>query len=326
MTPSAGPNRSFSNFDEASASVLKYLQSQIPFDLWSVGRVQDPHFIMLLAEDSGYGVASGMSMRWNDTLCSRMTRGEGPRAAADCSAVPAYAAAPLQSSLAVGAYLGAPILLQNGELFGTLCAMNRKPVREDLHSKLPLVELQARLIGSILSADLRNSELARSAERAYSDATTDSLTDLINRRAWDRVLANEELRCQRYGHSAFVISMDMDGLKAINDSQGHAAGDRLIRRAGKALRGAAREQDVVARLGGDEFAVLAIECDRAGGHALVKRISAALEREQICASIGYAMRLPLFGLTAAWEESDRAMYESKRQRRTLAAQIVSPVA
>jgi diguanylate cyclase (GGDEF)-like protein len=129
------------------------------------------------------------------------------------------------------------------------------------------------------------------------------------------VLANEEMRCQRYGHSAFVICVDLDGLKAINDSQGHAAGDMLIRKAAKALRGAAREQDVVARLGGDEFAVLAIECDRVGGQALLARLSDSLERERISASIGHAMRLPLFGLAAAWEESDRAMYECKKKRK-----------
>jgi diguanylate cyclase (GGDEF)-like protein len=325
MNLPSGPNQPFADFDSACSAVLGYLRQQLPFDLWMVSRVQEPNYLVLLAEDSGYGVASGMSLRWNDTLCSRMIRGAGPQVAQDCARVPSYASAPLQQALPAGAYLGVPIFLRDGELFGTLCALNRTAVQQDLQSMLPLVDLQARLLGSILGAELITSELARNAERAVTDASTDALTGLINRRAWDRVLNNEEMRCQRYGHSAFVISIDLDGLKAINDSQGHAAGDQLIRRAGKALRGAAREQDVVARLGGDEFAVLAIECDRVGGQALLKRLADALSRERILASIGHAMRLPLFGLSAAWEESDRAMYECKKQRKRQSVQTATRV-
>ena len=323
VNPLANRLQSFTSFDEASAAVLAFLRTQIPFDLWMITRLQEPYAVVLQAEDHGYGVGIGTTWRWTDSLCSHMVVGAGPRVAPNCAAVPAYASAPQQNSLPVCAYLGVPIILQNGELFGTLCAFNRTALNENLWNQLPLVELQARLLGAMLHAELKTSELSRRAERANTDASTDGLTGLINRRAWDRVLINEETRCQRYGHSAFVISVDLDGLKSVNDTQGHAAGDKLIKRAAKALRAAAREQDVVARLGGDEFALLAIECDRAGGQALLKRISDALARERIQASIGHAMRLPLFGLQAAWEESDHAMYECKKQHKAAVAQVLA---
>jgi diguanylate cyclase len=72
------------------------------------------------------------------------------------------------------------------------------------------------------------------------------------------------------------LIVDLDQLKLVNDTQGHAAGDALIVRAGSVLRQAVRSSDIVARLGGDEFGVLSVECDRAGGEALLKCIRKAL--------------------------------------------------
>ena len=106
--------------------------------------------------------------------------------------------------------------------------------------------------------------------------------------------------------------LDIDGLKQINDSGGHAAGDAFIVRAAQALRTAARQNDVVARLGGDEFAMLAIECDRAGAEALLARTRLALREAGVPASVGMATRDPASGLQAAWERADQAMYADKR--------------
>jgi diguanylate cyclase (GGDEF)-like protein len=111
-----------------------------------------------------------------------------------------------------------------------------------------------------------------------------------------------------------VLTVDLDELKRINDTQGHAQGDLLICAAARALENSTREQDVVARVGGDEFCVLAVECDLTGGQALHDRLMAGFASEGIKASVGLAARNDHGSLAEAWRASDEAMYEHKRRQ------------
>jgi diguanylate cyclase len=307
--------RSFQDFGRAARAVLAFLHQRFGFDLWMVTRTEGDDWIILQAEDHGYGVKEGAVFRWADSLCSQMVLGRGPRVAPSSAEAPAYAAAPFGKQLAVGAYVGVPLVRDDGSLFGTLCAIHPTPQPAALTSELPLIELLARLLCSLLDAELKAAEQARHAERAHADALIDPLTGVYNRRGWDQLLAAEESRCRRYGHSACVLSIDLDGLKRVNDTEGHARGDELIRRTVRAIRGAVREQDIVGRLGGDEFAVLGVECEPDGGGALSQRVSDALTAAEVQASIGLAMRDPSLGLVRALEQADEAMYLSKRSRR-----------
>jgi diguanylate cyclase (GGDEF)-like protein len=90
---------------------------------------------------------------------------------------------------------------------------------------------------------------------------TDPLTGLANRRAWDAAAA--ELLGRPDSVRAFVISCDLDGLKAANDRYGHAAGDALLRASANLLQSCMRDGDLVSRIGGDEFAVLIYGADAA---------------------------------------------------------------
>jgi diguanylate cyclase (GGDEF)-like protein len=124
----------------------------------------------------------------------------------------------------------------------------------------------------------------------------------------------EEERCRRYGHPISVIAVDLDGLKEINDGQGHEAGDRILARAADALRATARGGDVVARLGGDEFAILAFGCSAVEVGELEARVRARLVREGVAASVGGAARRPGQGIARAFKDADAAMYAAKRKR------------
>lgn len=141
------------------------------------------------------------------------------------------------------------------------------------------------------------------------------MTGLANRRAWDRLSAAEDDRCRRYGHPACVLVVDLDGLKAVNDHSGHAAGDDLLRRAAAVLRAAARRTDLVARVGGDEFGVLAVDIEPADGVAQAERLHAALAVAGIDATVGVAARPPdgNLTLTETWRRAN--MYQHKRRRR-----------
>jgi diguanylate cyclase (GGDEF)-like protein len=84
----------------------------------------------------------------------------------------------------------------------------------------------------------------------------DTLTPLFNRRHFMEELDRWCWRTHRYGGDYGLLFIDVDNLKAVNDSDGHAAGDRLLISIAKALQGAVRRSDIAARIGGDEFAVL----------------------------------------------------------------------
>jgi len=302
----------FLDFATAAQEVLRLLHNRLGFDLWMVTRTEKDDWIVLNAEDHGYGVTDGTVFRWADSFCFHMVTGEGPRIAPRSDSVPAYAAAPIGRQVKIGAYVGVPLNRADGSLFGTLCAIHPAPQPAAIQAEQPLVELLSGLLSTILITELRAADEQRRAERAQAEALADSLTGLYNRRGWDQLLAAEEERCRRYGHPACVLSIDLDGLKTVNDSLGHAAGDDLLRRCAEILRSAIRQQDVAARLGGDEFAILCVECDLPGVRGLIERIRTAFAASGIGASLGVASRDPARGLVHAVEQADQAMYAEKR--------------
>jgi diguanylate cyclase (GGDEF)-like protein len=301
-----------SDFSTTARAVLAFLHRRLGFALWMVTRVEGDDWIVLETEDHGYGVENGRVLRWTDSFCSEMVRGNGPRIAPDSRRVPIYAAAPIGAQVPIQAYIGVPLYRKDGSLFGTLCAIDPECQPDTVVAELELVELLAALLGRCLQAELQAAAEARRAERLQAEALTDVLTGLYNRRAWEQLLSAEEERCRRYGHPAAVIVADIDGLKRINDSQGHTAGDSLIARTAIALRGALRDGDIIARLGGDEFGILCVECDHRGAAALIRRLHQALAASNVRASVGYSVRVPPSGLSQAHERADGAMYQNKR--------------
>jgi diguanylate cyclase (GGDEF)-like protein len=103
------------------------------------------------------------------------------------------------------------------------------------------------------------SEQLAEAERL---ADHDTLTPLLNRRAFMREVQRAISVSRRHGVAASVIYFDLDGFKAVNDRFGHAAGDAALIAVAARLQSAVRDSDVVGRLGGDEFAVLLLHADR----------------------------------------------------------------
>lgn len=305
----------FDNFEAASRAVLAFLHQRLGFDLWMMTRTSGEDWIVLQAEDHGYDVSEGTIFRWTDSFCSQMVQGYGPRVAPNAQDIPAYAVAPIGQQVTIGAYIGVPIHTQSGDLFGTLCAIDPEPRTSALHAELPLVELLAQLLGTILAADLTALEQSRLLERMRTDCMTDLLTGLWNRRAWEQAIELEEARARRYGTPYCVFIADLDGLKQINDTQGHGQGDLLLKQAARCLQTAVRQCDLIARLGGDEFGVLAIDCARESSVDLLDRLREVFANEGIEVSIGMAMREPSGGMLAALRAADLNMYRNKRYRK-----------
>ena len=313
--------RNFESFESAGKAVLKFLHQRLGFNLWMITRTEGDDWIVLQSEDHGYGVKAGQVFRWADSFCSHMVKGDGPRIAPSSDDIKLYASAPIGRQVDIKAYIGQPLLRSNGELFGTLCAIDPSLQRQTLEEEKDLIEFMAALLTHILNAELKEAEQARQIERLHTKAMTDELTNLYNRGGWEHCIQLEEERSQRYGDLSAVYVIDLDGLKEVNDTQGHAAGDELIQRAATALQQVARQNDIVARLGGDEFAVLSIAIKHHGAAALFKRIEQALKKAQVSASIGYALRHPSFGLQQAISQADQQMYFHKRSKKAPSAEI-----
>jgi len=307
--------QAFPNFTTASVAALTFLREQLPFGLWVLTRARAEQSVVLEIAGDGFNIQSGDVLPWFDGLCDPSAVGSVSRFVPHLAERSRSSAATQAHQLGIAAYLSVPLTRCNGAVFGALCGMHFKPITDDLSAKLPMIELIARMLATLLEVELQATRQARLAERSRAEALTDSLTGLYNRRGWDQLMAAEDSRCTRYAHPACVLSIDLDDLKRVNDTGGHAAGDDLLRRTAKALQKATREHDVVARVGGDEFVVLGVEVEGEGEIALAGRIDNALAMARIRASIGLASRDPSHGLVHAWQLADTRMYAQKQRRK-----------
>ena len=159
----------------------------------------------------------------------------------------------------------------------------------------------------------RVGELERLADR-------DTLTPLVNRRAFLRELDRTIAQVERHGLKASVLYIDLDGLKQINDSHGHAAGDQAILRFGEVVNDNVRRTDLVGRLGGDEFAVLLVQTDAEQAAQKATAIVDALkerpvfiDRSAVTLGFSWGVESVVPGRTATeiLDSADRAMYAQK---------------
>jgi diguanylate cyclase (GGDEF)-like protein len=168
---------------------------------------------------------------------------------------------------------------------------------------------------------LKNSELV---EQLHSAATTDELTGLYNRRALEERLAAEISRSLRHQLHTSVLLLDLDRFKVVNDTLGHAAGDRLLINVARVLRQQCRALDVVGRLGGDEFLVILPMTKPAEAQVFVARVQASLREMEksnpdfgpCTLSMGIA-ESPKHGTTVSslLAAADTALYKAKRAGR-----------
>lgn len=117
-------------------------------------------------------------------------------------------------------------------------------------------------------------------------ATRDPLSGLANRRWFEVQLAQHVRMCSDQGPRGALLVMDLDNFKAVNDTLGHQAGDRLVIEVAVTLRRHLRDQDVIARLGGDEFAVVLREGDRRAAEAVARKLVLAVRDEVVVRGAG----------------------------------------
>jgi diguanylate cyclase (GGDEF)-like protein len=216
---------------------------------------------------------------------------------------------------------------RDGTLFPVEVGLNPVRTADGMQVVGAIVDLSERK-----RAEQRISQQAEMLEMANAKlaemASTDSLTDLWNRRAFLDQLTVQLEQTVRSARPLSVLLLDVDNFKPYNDRYGHLAGDEILRGVAGVLRDKARRSDYVARIGGEEFGVILPETDSPGSVLLAERFRGAIEiqkwpRREITASIG-AMTVEFTrtvprpnspGYSKVLAAADRALYYSKEHGR-----------
>lgn len=159
-----------------------------------------------------------------------------------------------------------------------------------------------------------NDQLVAAEHRLKILAETDPLTGCFNRRVFRDLV--DDLRRGNGAQEGTVVMVDMDGLKAINDREGHAAGDAAIRVIADVIRSRTRNTDLAVRWGGDEFLVVLPGLSEAEGTARRDQIAAGIADGGLSASTGVAAYGETVDIMSAVETADAAMYADKARRRS----------
>ncbi|WP_217424901.1 GGDEF domain-containing protein [Pandoraea soli] len=218
-------------------------------------------------------------------------------------------------------YAGAPLRTPEGHRLGTLCVMDRRPRTLDDEKRALLADLSALVVDAL--------ELRRVNQVLGDMAMRDGLTGALNRRAF--LMQAERLFCAARAQQRrlSVLMLDIDHFKRINDTWGHAIGDRVIVELTQVLRTTLRKGTPIGRLGGEEFAVLLPEADAQRAMQAAERLLVAIGSASVpgpnggssgpvrfSASIGIGSLTPddaEFGTLL--QRADRALYAAKQSGR-----------
>lgn len=216
-------------------------------------------------------------------------------------------------NLEVASFASVPLIVQ-GELIGVLNLSHSRPktFQEDQARILSLIASQA---ASVIQRLLMFEEMSRLA-------ITDELTSLYNRRYFLKRLREEIDRSRRYEQQFSVIFIDVDHFKPLNDTHGHALGDRVLQELAGQLRKCARGTDLVARYGGDEFIVLLPMTDVERAVRVGERLRQQVAAHTFCRRKKITVSLGVAGFPEAGDQpgvilcrADRALYAAKASGR-----------
>ena len=220
--------------------------------------------------------------------------------------------------MAFGALLGASL-----PLYGIVLLGDRPLERVGIwaHERAWAIALGVSLPAALFAAI--GLLLGRRLDRALLLAVSDPLTGLFNRRRLRERLVDEMKLRGRYGGLGSILAVDVDRMKELNDSFGHAAGDRALKAVARAISESIRSTDVAARIGGDEFAVLLPRSDALEASALANRILEAVtsQRKQLGLPVSVSIGVASVDSTESIVDedvlglADKALYDAKASGR-----------
>ncbi|WP_420590610.1 diguanylate cyclase [Bacterioplanoides sp.] len=181
---------------------------------------------------------------------------------------------------------------------------------------------------TFLTKPVRSADLLSAVESRIRRGRTvrnlvmrDPLTGLLNRRETMRRLEEERVRYCRYGHNMCLAMLDLDRFKSINDTYGHAVGDKVIKHFAMMLKSCLRENDIIGRWGGEEFVVALCETGPETAQQVLDRVAMKLKEQSPCAEFNYSFSGGLvccdqgLSLEGMLDKADQALYKAKENGR-----------
>lgn len=246
-----------------------------------------------------------------DTFCRYALETGQPLVIEDASLDPRFAANPfVTDDPFVRFYASVPLATEDGHTIGTLCAIDSTP-RKFTDRDLRILEDLARIAMNELELRQR--------------ATVDSLTGVLGRRSFKEEGARAISLAKRHDHPLACVCFDVDHFKKINDTFGHAGGDKALIAVTKACMALLRQSDLIGRLGGEEFAILLPYADREGALEVAEKLRSAISHIRIdvdgspiavTASFGVAVLDGAIGdIDTLLDNADSAVYAAKNAGR-----------
>ncbi|MBJ3785716.1 GGDEF domain-containing protein [Devosia sediminis] len=248
-----------------------------------------------------------------DSFCQHALLSPRALVVPDATLDPRFSANPhVTAPNGVRFYAGMPLVTEDGQTIGTICAIDRSP-RDFSDRETAILEELAQVVMSELELRLL--------------ATSDGLTGLATRRAFKAEADKHVALARRHRSQLSVLTFDIDHFKRINDLYGHAGGDMVLKAIAQAAQTGLRKSDLLGRLGGEEFAAVLPDADGPAAMAVAEKLRLAFRMLdfpgsrppiRVSASFGVATLDPgRDDLESVLLKADEALYEAKRAGRNL---------
>lgn len=235
-------------------SILCLLKHEVDLDLWMVTRVVDDDWIMLATTENTYDVEPDDIISWSTSVCNRMVSASGPNIVTSVEQVDEYANAPITKDLKFKSYIGYPLNDENGEVMGTLCAIDSREQDPELETKNQLFQDFVTVVETLMQQDIELQRLNTLVKEYKALDTSEEELGLPNQAAFTEIatlqkglmrssgspLAIIYVKINKFPQNDFAEDDSLESLKSVRDI----------------LTPYIREQDVLCKLKGNDFGML----------------------------------------------------------------------
>ena len=280
-------NGDFKSFDTSCTEALQILHEKLDFGLWMVTRVDGADWIVLKSHDRDYGVRDGDVFVWMESFCCRMVKGLGPTFAPESDNVLAYAQAEIGRQIPIQAYMGFPLLRENGELIGTLCAIDPSPVPESWSEHKLFVEGIATELAQSYNREY-SSTLKLGTEQLSNPMSDDEVQVLLSP-DWNSSMEFHEQEAKSSGKPVSIMVIKLDQ----SSHPGLGLESSLSKLVGRG--------NFVSYQGGGKYAALLLDCNAPRLDAYAELVRTWLDSQKFHFRIGYAVTSGTHGIRHAFE-------------------------
>ncbi|WP_420413347.1 sensor domain-containing diguanylate cyclase [Roseibium sp.] len=242
-------------YEDKIAEILRLGCEHMDLPFGIISHVIDDHYSVTHAHCPESELEPGMTFPLEDTYCTLTLQADRPLATAQASRSE-FAKHPCFKVFGLETYIGAPLLV-DGEVYGTInftAPDTRK--RPFSSADIQIIRQFADWVGHEIARDRAHNALMQAKVNLERIASVDDLTAILNRRAFLEAANTEVQRFRRSKRPFTAVMIDIDNFKLINDRNGHAVGDDVLKKFTEIIGGALRAVDVFGRVGGEEFCMI----------------------------------------------------------------------